>query len=584
MLTRALLLSGSTLLLAGTSAAQSRYFFSVNWHGPTVGSLDPLGTAITEGDILRPFNGTSMPELAPTSLPNISFTHTAPGLGLPGFCVGHPGGTPCVVEVDAFSRGGDKPFRPTMEIFPGDIMFSVDEFARGIPGGPAPNVHTEAMAREAAPDAFLNLEFMPPGPFSPYVARNVGAIDGDGLASASGYAYPGTGIKEPNTPFGGFPDTGDNKDAMDVVESLAPVSIAGPYYFSLDSSFFDSREAAPNSGSAVFNGFVGGDILRDGAGGAPTVWAPAWMLGLDLVGGPDSDDLDALILFENGDTIYQPSMSLYDWSAAGGPDMVVFSVRRGSAIIGMPDSILGIPIEPGDLLVPPVPGSGALPGIFVPAEALGLATARAGMANLGDDVTALDTIWTNLYDCDGDGIEDAVAIASGMVADTNQNGVPDSCETIVIGTPFCFCPTVVAPCGNASPTTGCINAVGTGALLTGLGSTSVTFDNLILQTTGLPPATFSLMFMATSTAPPVPLGNGLRCLAGTAYRFSVASTGVGTQNLGPGLAAYTVANNPAAGHLISGSTWNFQNVYRDIPGPCGSFINWSSGLSVTFTP
>ena len=154
MFTRALFLTSTAVALAGIGSAQSRYFFSVNWQSPSVGSPDALGTPITEGDVLRTFNTTSMPQLAPTAAPEISFSHGASGLGLPGGCVGHPGGTPCIVEVDAFSRGGDRPFEPANEILPGQIMFSVDEFARGVPMpfGAGPNVSTEANAREAAAD------------------------------------------------------------------------------------------------------------------------------------------------------------------------------------------------------------------------------------------------------------------------------------------------------------------------------------------------------------------------------------------------------------------------------------------------
>lgn len=585
LLTRCLFASAplGAVLFADASQAQSRYFFSVNWHGPSVGAPDALGTPMTEGDILRPFTVTSMPVLAPSSPPNISYANGPGGLGLTPGCVGHPGGTPCTVEVDAFSRGGDKPFDEFFEIFPGDILFTVDEFARGMPSTTAPNVFTEAMAREAAPDAFFNLDFLPPiGSFAGF-GRNVGAIDGDGLASASGYAYPGTGLIEPNTPFGGLPDTGDNKDALDLVEATAPVILTGPYYFSLDAAFVDVWEGVPNSGSAAANGFVGADVLRTDVGG-PVIYAPASILGLDLVGGPGSDDLDALILSENGNGTYDFSFSLYDWNT-GVSDMLVFSVRRGSAVIGMPDSIYGRPIEEGDLLIPPTLfGVSPYPGIIVPAEALGLATARAGFANIGDDLNGADTIWNTANDCDGDGIEDAIAIANGLVPDVNINGVPDSCESLTIGTPFCLCVAAASPCGNASPSTGCLNVTGLGALLTASGSTSALTDDLVLTTTNLPPFTFCLTFMASSTGSPTILGNGLRCLAGSGFRFPIQSTGSGTSSIGTGLRAYTLANNPPAGWIVSGSTWNFQNFYRDVVGPCGSFINLSNGLSVTFTP
>ncbi|QDV05479.1 hypothetical protein Poly30_09770 [Planctomycetes bacterium Poly30] len=580
MFTRSLFIAGGTLLLAGSGVAQNRYVFSVNWHGPTVGAIAPSGVAITEGDLLYPTTGTSNPELGPLPTPTIAIDH-ASVLGLPPICVGHPGGTPCIVEVDAFSRGNDHRFMPNVPIQPGDILFSVDEFARGFAfgAGPFPNLTSEAMAREAATDAFTNLVGLPPGPVSPFPGRNIGVIDGDGLPSASGYAYPGVGAIEPNTPFGGLPDTGDNQDAIDLVE---PLSTIVREYFSLDSGFLDPLEGVPNSSSAAANGFVGGDILVAAAGG-PALFAPAFALGLDVVGGPDSDDLDALILFENGNGIYDPVTGPYSW-AGGATDMVIFSVRRGSAIIGVPDSLLGLPIEEGDLLIPPPPGA-ATPGIFIAAECLGLATLRAGTGNFGDDLTAADSIMSNVHDCDGDGVEDAVAIAFGMVADLNMNGVPDPCEGCPsVGVPFCFCPTVLAPCGNADAAAGCLNVAGTGALLSGCGSASVSADDLVLTTTGMTPGGFALTFMGSGVIFPANIGNGLLCLAGPLYRFPPYGTGSGTASVGPGLVAYTLANNPPPGQITAGSTWNFQTYYRDIGGPCGAFFNLSSALGVVFTP
>ncbi len=339
----------------------------------------------------------------------------------------------------------------------------------------------------------------------------------------------------------------------------------------------------PNTSSALANGFAGGDILVAAAGG-PALYAPAASLGLDVVAGPNTDDLDALILWDNGNGVYDPPAGPYAW-VTGGSDMVVFSVRRGSAIIGVPDSILGIPIMEGDLLIPPGPTS-VTPGIFVAAEALGLATLRAGTANVSDDLNAADSLWTNVNDCDGDGVEDAVAIAIGGVADVNMNGVPDSCEGCPsVGVQFCFCPTVSAPCGNADPTAGCLNVSGTGALLEGCGSSSVSADDLLLTTTGMNPGTFALTFMGGSTIFPVNIGNGLLCTGGPLFRFPPFATGAaGAGSVGTGLAAYPVANNPVVGHIIAGSAWNFQTYYRDIGGPCGSVFNLSNALGVLFTP
>ncbi|MEM8711933.1 MAG: hypothetical protein AAGG01_13355, partial [Planctomycetota bacterium] len=491
---------------------------------------------------------------------------------------GHPGGTPCIVEVDAISNGADRAFIPNFEIRPGDVMFSVDEFARGL-NGPAPNVRTEAMANEAAADVFTNLDFMPPGPFSPSGSgQNIGVIDGDGLPSTSGYAYPGVGLREPIFPNPSPFETGDNKDAIE----WSDATFFG-LYFSLDGSFTDPLEGLAHSGSAAANGFVGGDILKRTAG-APALYAPAIALGLDLVGGPDTDDVDALILVDNGNDVYDPSFSLYDW-VSGGTDMLLFSVRRGSAIIGQTDSLLGLPIEEGDILIPPGAGGGAfLPGIFIPAEALGLVTRRSTSAPRGDDLNALESPNLAILDCNGNGIEDAIDIAVGTSIDANQNGVPDSCEApVTIGTPFCFCPLPASPCGNASPTTGCLNSVGTGASITGSGSTSVGLDNLVLTTSGMVPGTFAITFMGPGMIPSTPVGNGLLCIAGPLYRFPSFATLGGTASIGGGLVSFSITNNPPPGQIISGSTWNFQTFYRDIGGPCGSNFNLSNALSVTFT-
>ncbi|MGK0482222.1 MAG: hypothetical protein ACJAQ3_002201, partial [Planctomycetota bacterium] len=581
MLTRLFFATSGALLLAGSSAAQGRYIFSVDWQSPLVGTPDPFTTvAITEGDMLRPQTGTSRPILGPVPTPNTVWTHDV-NLGLPPICIGHTGGTACIVEVDAFSTGADRAFPPNFEIQPGQVLFSVDEFARGLSGGPLPNVRSEAAAHEAAADVFTFLQNMPPGPVNVLSSgRNIGVIDGDGLPSSSGYAYPGVGLREPilinTSPF----ETGDNKDAIE----YADATFSG-LYFSLDSGFVDPLEGLSHSGSAAANGFVGGDVLHVTATGAPAVYAPANVLGLDIVGGPGSDDLDALILVDNGNGVYDPSFTLYDW-VSGGTDMLLFSVRRGSAIIGQPDSNFGLPIEEGDILMPPsFGGSAFLPGIFIPAEQLGLITRRSTSLPHGDDLNALDAPNQVLLDCDGNGVEDALDIAFGATPDLNQNGVPDSCEPpISIGTPFCFCPLPDSPCGNFSNTTGCLNVAGSGAVISATGSTSVGLDNLVLTTSGMVPGTFAITFMGPGMISPAAIGNGLLCLSGPLYRFTPYSTGSGTGSVGGGLAAYTVTSNPAAGHIVSGSSWNFQTFYRDIGGPCGAFFNLSSALAVTFTP
>jgi len=47
--------------------------------------------------------------------------------------------------------------------------------------------------------------------------------------------------------------------------------------------------------------------------------------------------------------------------------MLLVSLRRASPTVGMPDSLCGLPIEEGDILMPPIGGAGP-PAIFIRAE------------------------------------------------------------------------------------------------------------------------------------------------------------------------------------------------------------------------
>jgi hypothetical protein len=416
--------------------------FSVDFQGPTgavpggiAGRPDAFyGNIITDCDILSGALGG--PPIGQPGAP----VGTAPGLVVHG-CValnpppagvrtlavlapGNPGGLGPLpnAELDALSYGRDSQ---------GRVYFSVDEFAAGDPAaGPGPqppNLFTEAFLvgpAEASADVFVSLNnlvslalTMPlapvPGPAPIPPAGNTVHLDGDGIPIVN--PMPGLGLIEPNPPVPGPLDIGDNLDALNIDTTVA--DIAGPIYFSLDAAFTDPVELLPaNTGTAAANNFLGGDILVSPGAGAPIgVYAFSTQLGLDL-GGQDTDDLDALILAEDGDGIFNPLN-----------DLVVFSVRRHSHVTwGMHagqmfpnlnlDSIFGAPIEEGDLLVPPgtpipwAPGGvvpGPTPGILIPGEWLGLWTTRAfgphpfisGLGAspafdfYGDDLNAADALY-----------------------------------------------------------------------------------------------------------------------------------------------------------------------------------------------
>ena len=164
---------------------------------------------------------------------------------------------------------------------------------------------------------------------------HAGRWDGDGLPGGSGYRYPGLGLVEPSLPQGPPPDGGDNLDALET-----QAADWSALFFSLDSLFVDPHPlmgGRTNSGSAFAHGFVGCDVLMTLPGGnGPQLYAPGAALGLGLIGGdPDHDDVDALAVHDNGNLTFEPPTYPGEWST-GAVDMLLFSVRRGSAVIGAP--------------------------------------------------------------------------------------------------------------------------------------------------------------------------------------------------------------------------------------------------------
>lgn len=564
------------------AAAQTRIQFSVDWVSPSVGLPACTGTPMTEGDILSPCGGAL--GFGALARPEIAIPGGLGGLGLPAHpgCVGHPAGTPCGVEVDAFTQGSDDRFQPNFPISPGDLWFSVDEFAAGIPGLPAPpNLMTEVPAGDASADALLNSTPLPPAPLPPIagIGGHIGTIDGDGFVSGSGYVYPGWGLIEPNPPIGGAGVFGDNVDALNLE---APPGSGTRYYFSLDagSTYVDPCSGNTGTSSAAAAGFSPSDVLFS-SGSGPTLFAPAFALGLDYAGF-GTDDLDALILAENGNGVFELSSGPYDWMG-GTTDMLMFSVRRGSAVIGNPDSVFGLPIEAGDILIPPVVGGVSdYPGIWIAAEDLGLGTVRSGFTGpcgTADDLVAMDHHRPAVRDCDGNGVEDTIDILLGTYPDANLNGVPDPCDPpILIATPYCYCP--LGPCGNNDPTAGCENSTGGGALLSATGSSSWILDDLVLTVSNMPTFQFGFLFMGTLPGGPTPLVDGLLCVGGNICRYPIQNSGPsGTFSQGTGIVATSAT---ILCPILPGDVWHFQSWYRDPGSPCGFGSNLSNAMQVTF--
>jgi len=398
--------------------------FSIGTQGPTAGSFG-AGPAVFDAFFGREIDGhdlltVGMPALPlfPEPNPPVAGVSNPPGMLVSGSPPGIPGRLPTLGltgvavggeldegEIDALSYGRDEG---------NGIFFSVDEFTKGVsdrPGGVAPNANSEGAvgAAEASADVFAYR-----GPRVPTQQPTVWAFGNSAFLDGDGSSMEGLGLIEPNPPDSVvLQDFGDHLDAMDI--DTLPADMLGPFYFSLDASFDDPLEpAGPNIGTAVANGFVGGDVLLQSTPGAITaIYASAQSLGLDIVGA-DTDDLDALALSDNGDMMFDPAT-----------DEILFSVRRGSAIIGQQDSLLGLPIEPGDVLTAPAFGSpwGTAPGIVIPAEALGLETLRPG--GVGPTVATSSSVGSTAGELSGldngqasiDGDMDCDGILVGDLAD-----------------------------------------------------------------------------------------------------------------------------------------------------------------------
>jgi len=584
---------GVLAALFGASSATAQVptdvTFSVDWQGPLMGVPNSTtGVPITEADLLfQPGNVFSSEPPGVRIVPSFLARYT--------LCLGHPPGVSCGIEIDALSFGVDARLR-AFAGYDFDVLFSVDEHAVGASTLFTPSVSSEAAANDAAADVFMR-RLSGGGPFGPVTGWNLGVIDGNGRRGSSGALYPGLGLFEPTRRDPTVPDLGDNLDGFD----LGPPPLAGArLYFSLDGGLpdvFEPSVQAANSAALQPDptgvGFTGADILVVDAQGIVLRYASGQQLGLGVSG---MNDIDALVVVENGVAGYQPSLAPYDWVPGGGTpprDLVLFSVRRGSPVIGQIDSLLGLPITEGDVLGAPLGGSpSARPIIFIAAEALGLRTQRGQFVTAGDELNALD-IRDNtedpINDCNNNGIEDAYDIANGTSPDVDGNGIPDECEDP--GDDFCDCDSVLeAPCGNtASVGEGCRNNTGQGARLAGSGTSSMATDSLVLNGTQMTPGTFAIVFFGAGTASVVPpQSNGRLCVVGGGgsglYRIALEPTGtMGAFTYGPGILA-DIAGMVPPPPVMAGSTWGFQAWYRDIGGPCNGGSNLTNGWRTTFTP
>ncbi len=335
-------------------------------------SLDSIGIEVQNGtyhadDILAPKPGVP-PVLSP---PLLAF----------------PGAGALNLEMDDFSYG--RPLAQFSKTAP--AYFSVDLGAGGAAGTAVAIEFNAPGGSEACSDIF----------FSNYSGGNTLRFDGDGLATAPNPAVTPLGLYElvsagpPPPPIP--PALTSDIDGLDMRSFFMggpgqpPGSPTGVIFYSLLTSSLSSGAYGPGfNGATIFVApGTGGYDLPSGPflpptspGGVPQPYANEIALGMlpPLLG----NDIDALVVFDNGDNIYQP-----------GIDIILFSLRTNSPYLSANDPITGIALSPGDILIDGMSAQILLgspfprPAILHTAESLGLVTLRSGSPQ-DDELNALD--------------------------------------------------------------------------------------------------------------------------------------------------------------------------------------------------
>lgn len=337
-------------------------------------------------------------------------------------------------DLDALSSSGTMLSDPLMPFL---FLFSVDRETVGL-ADPEPllvglrvpyNVKDQAARGQAAGDEFVSTE-----PFT-----RLGPLRrGGGLNNSTECR---NNFDEGGTDFAAQPPTHsrdnpgsvpqDNVDALAQPEQTTARGGTSPriinLYFSVDaeSPSLPLLPGEPSGANLYFNADPDNSAITE-------LYAAAGELGLQL-----ADDIDAMIVFDlNGDRHFHDGL-------AGGPDQVLFSLRRGSpSLATLPGSNLPAPAAHVYSVRPNQP-----PMLFAPAELFGLGAQVDGIYR--DDIDALDLligpqdgvsaaalhgIRAILADWDDDGavdVDDFMALGGCLAGpapnDAGSSGVPD-CE------------------------------------------------------------------------------------------------------------------------------------------------------------
>jgi hypothetical protein len=240
-----------------------------------------------------------------------------------------------------------------------------------------------------APIAFIPLPPPPAPPFAGFLAAwipgpvapsNTLLIDDSALGLLSGGVVVPPGVPAPPI----LPGSHDNVDAFNwqFIDTNGNGLNSDWVYFTI---YPDEAAGVGVSPADIF------DVAPGAVGTVAVPYAPAFTMGLDVIGGPGSDSIDALVVYDNN------ILGGPNWGGPGGEpgiDYALFSLAPGSV------SLAAIGLSADDVFLTDFTGVFA---VYAMAGQLGLTGVPGGPVGAPDNIDSLEIECRCEPDMDGNG-------------------------------------------------------------------------------------------------------------------------------------------------------------------------------------